>query len=119
MKLADAYARALFAVLSSGAVSVHDAVSRLQNILRTQRREKLFQPTMRALQQLLQQAQRQSPRVTVAHEKACASYAAAGERCVVDETLIGGAIVERQGHVKDTSYKRALLDMYERIRTME
>ncbi len=36
-------------------------------------------------------------------------------RLVVDKTLIGGAVARYQGLVLDTSYKRALVDLYRAI----
>ena len=36
-------------------------------------------------------------------------------KVITDDTLIGGYIFEKNGHMIDKSFKRALLDLYRRI----
>lgn len=114
----QAYAGALIRLIEQGA-SPKDAVAAVAKALRARGREALLPRVSKAFERLAARtAARTQTRITVAQkEDAAHAQKAAGvshAEVVVDDSLIGGWRIEKEGMLVDDSYKRHLLDMYYR-----
>lgn len=121
----NAYAQALWNVIEKG-MSPHDAVRALHGKLKSEGREALFPRIAGAFSRLAaQEHTRESVTLTVAdkpHEHSARkevftsparSHLAEKEIEVrIDPTLIGGWRLEGHEHLVDASYKKYLLDIY-------
>lgn len=99
--------------------SPKDAVNAVVTTLRARGREALIPRVGRAFERLAARtAERTQVRITVARsEDAAHAQKAAGvphAKVSVDDSLIGGWRIEKEGMLTDDSYKRHLLDIYHR-----
>lgn len=99
--------------------SPKDAVGAVTKALRARGREALVPRVGRAFERLATRAvERTQTRIMVARtEDAVHAQKAAGvshAKVTVDESLIGGWRIEKEGMLSDDSYKRHLLDIYHR-----
>ncbi len=122
----QAYATALWKIVEGG-VTPHKAVSMLRDALQVSGRIALMPRIARAFQRIAErEAKREDIVLTVAREdhEADAKRAAkevlremeieADLKTQVDDTLIGGWRLEGRGILIDQSYKKQLLDIYQR-----
>lgn len=127
--LADLYAKALYRSLQQGQ-NATELLSSLQGVLRRRGHEHLAPAISRALGRERARVEtreqvllRTSPTLSAgergeaeeATQRTFGEYASVTE--LKDDTLIGGFVAESHTHRIDQSYKRALLDLYERVRT--
>ena len=123
MKLEEVYARALDSSIRGG-IKAEDVLPRLVTILKRRGHIKLLPKIARNLERLLEQHTRtKTANVRVAkktHEEKYKKEIDNARRelglekatTVLDETLIGGYVVEGGSKMIDASYKTALLKLY-------
>jgi F0F1-type ATP synthase delta subunit len=113
----QAYAQALLKSVHAG-TSPKEAVSAVAHALKAQGRIELMPRIVRALTRLAEREHNNRPRVYVAREKdGRAAFASSGVKeadVCIDETLIGGWRLEDGETLMDASFKKMLLDMYNR-----
>lgn len=122
------YAQALMKVIDTG-IAPHDAVKALRELLAREGRERLMPKIARAFATLAAQSDRRTRvTLTIADERDRAESINAAQDALsragaqpsdvdvcIDESIIGGWRLEGQELLVDASYKRYLLDMYNRV----
>ncbi len=116
---ARVWAKAFIQVIEAGK-SPKEALENMKNALKRQGKLKILPKILLEIKKQLQKQERRLPKLTVANEKALDEAKALIEnpenvKVITDDTLIGGYIFEKNGHMIDKSFKRALLDLYRRI----
>ena len=112
------YAQALWNMVEKGK-DPKSAVASLLEVLKKHGRSELLPRILRAFQRLSEaEANKKRNRLWVAHEKDAASAMKSSgveeaDVCV-DESLIGGWRLEQKETLVDVSFKKMLLDMYNR-----
>jgi F0F1-type ATP synthase delta subunit len=113
----NAYAQAIWKAVENGK-SPKEAVSAVVEMLKKQGRAELLPRIGRALSRLAAAKSANNARVFVAHERdAKEAFKQSGvdeADIIVDETLIGGWRLEDRDTLVDASFKKMLLDMYNR-----
>lgn len=123
----NAYVAALIDSILAGE-SVETVLTNLRAVLTKRGHERLWSQILKAAErELTVKLARTTPQVTVATEgginevaikAALTTLGAAADAAydtVVDETLVGGFTARVGGQVLDKSYKRVLLDLYQKI----
>ena len=112
-----AYAQALIQSVSRGK-PVHEAVASLAALLKAKGRSELMPRILKSVRRMAEREQINRPRVYVAREQdAKEAFAASGVSeadVVIDESLIGGFRAEDGEVLIDASFKKMLLEMYNR-----
>ena len=109
------YAQALWKSVQKGK-DPKDAVAALVELLKKETRMELLPRIRLALKRIIAREKNAHPRLYVAHEKdakhALAKSGVHHADVHVDKTLIGGWRLETADSLIDTSFKKSLLDIY-------
>ena len=127
MKQAENYAQGIMKAVASG-MAPRQAVARVKEMLEQQGSIALLPHIVRALRQLAVRSAQSQPELRIAREedeeqalKGVASYLAADGitasdvRVVKDDTVIGGWVYRNGSTYVDTSHKKQLITLYQRI----
>ena len=117
------YARALFELLKEKDVK-DDVIKRFLAYLDAKSKLKLLPKILHELEKLIEADAKRAPQILLGNEKAKDAALKTADMLGVkeapvktDEKLIGGFMIKGQNFLWDASYRRFLLDLYEKLKS--